>query len=197
MMIFYFNSNTFYHGAYTNPLCLLYNTLFNRVYPLHAHAIHLIKIVLNIIFTISCFQGVILSHNTSARIITSNQSLVLQKVTKQSAGKYTCAAINSEGDSSSNELDFRVKCECLQLLLLPSGSYLNLFCSLLKSLKITSWISLVQKFTVKKYPRKANRAENLKYGNLGLSMSLLYPGETNQQETKTSACFGNICHISR
>ena len=44
----------------------------------------------------------------SARIIRSNQSLVLQKVTRQSSGKYMCSAINSEGETLSNELEFTV-----------------------------------------------------------------------------------------
>ncbi|XP_023711739.1 nephrin isoform X2 [Cryptotermes secundus] len=54
-------------------------------------------------------NGVLLSHNQSARIIRSNQSLVLQKVTRQSAGNYVCIATNREGETVSNELTFRVK----------------------------------------------------------------------------------------
>ncbi|KAK4884506.1 hypothetical protein RN001_000777 [Aquatica leii] len=54
-------------------------------------------------------EGIVLNHNTSARIIRSNQSLVLQRVTKQSAGKYVCSAVNSEGETLSNELSFRVQ----------------------------------------------------------------------------------------
>ncbi|KAI4467838.1 sidestep protein [Holotrichia oblita] len=45
----------------------------------------------------------------SARIIRSNQSLVLQRVTRQSAGRYVCSAVNSEGETLSNELAFRVQ----------------------------------------------------------------------------------------
>ena len=56
-------------------------------------------------------QGALLSHNQSARIIRSNQSLVLQKVTRQSAGNYMCIATNPEGETASNELTFRVKCK--------------------------------------------------------------------------------------
>ncbi|KAJ8873850.1 hypothetical protein PR048_024686 [Dryococelus australis] len=66
-------------------------------------------------------HGVSLSHNMSARIIRSNQSLVLQKVTRQSAGKYVCVAVNEEGETISNELAFRVKCE---------SSIIAVFCSL-------------------------------------------------------------------
>ncbi|XP_015585222.1 nephrin isoform X2 [Cephus cinctus] len=51
----------------------------------------------------------ILTHNTSARIIWSNQSLVLQSVTRSSAGSYVCAATNSLGETKSEPLPFRVK----------------------------------------------------------------------------------------
>ncbi|XP_046402155.1 uncharacterized protein LOC124168089 [Ischnura elegans] len=54
-------------------------------------------------------DGAVLSHNMSARVIRSNQSLVLQKVTRASGGQYTCAAVNSEGEGVSNALNFRVK----------------------------------------------------------------------------------------
>lgn len=52
-----------------------------------------------------------LTHNATARVIRSNQSLVLQRVTKQSAGNYSCSAINGEGETVSNQLELRVKCK--------------------------------------------------------------------------------------
>lgn len=58
-------------------------------------------------------QGVVLPHNTSARVIRSNQSLVLQKVTRHSSGNYSCSAVNSEGETVSNHLQLRVQCEYL------------------------------------------------------------------------------------
>ncbi|XP_011496554.1 PREDICTED: hemicentin-1 [Ceratosolen solmsi marchali] len=54
-------------------------------------------------------NGVILTHNTSARIIWSNQSLVLQSVTRNSAGLYVCAATNNIQETKSEPLEFRVK----------------------------------------------------------------------------------------
>ncbi|XP_058801892.1 B-cell receptor CD22-like, partial [Phymastichus coffea] len=54
-------------------------------------------------------NGVVLTHNTSARIIWSNQSLVLQSITRSSAGSYVCAATNSINETRSESLDFRVK----------------------------------------------------------------------------------------
>lgn len=52
-----------------------------------------------------------ITHNASARIIRSNQSLVLQKVNKISGGNYSCSVINAEGETVSNQLTLRVKCK--------------------------------------------------------------------------------------
>ncbi|KAL7041688.1 hypothetical protein ACKWTF_000854 [Chironomus riparius] len=54
-------------------------------------------------------DGVLISHNASARVIRSNQSLVLQKITRNSSGNYSCSAINAEGETVSNQLPLRVK----------------------------------------------------------------------------------------
>ncbi|KPJ04789.1 Neural cell adhesion molecule 1-A [Papilio xuthus] len=55
------------------------------------------------------FRDLPLVHNASARVFHSNQSLVLQKVTRRSSGRYACSALNAEGETVSNELYFRVK----------------------------------------------------------------------------------------
>ncbi|CRL00448.1 CLUMA_CG013711, isoform A [Clunio marinus] len=54
-------------------------------------------------------NGIHLAHNASARIIRSNQTLVLQQVTRNSSGNYACSALNSEGETISNQLPLRVK----------------------------------------------------------------------------------------
>ena len=74
--------------------------------------------------TSCCFQNQILAHNTSARIIWSNQSLVLQSVTRSSAGKYVCAATNDLNETRSEPLHFRVKCEYFPHPSLPTASQL-------------------------------------------------------------------------
>ncbi|EAT37347.1 AAEL010645-PA [Aedes aegypti] len=54
-------------------------------------------------------DGLMITHNASARVIRSNQSLVLQKVNRNSSGNYSCSAINAEGETVSNQLLLRVK----------------------------------------------------------------------------------------
>ncbi|KAJ1528851.1 hypothetical protein ONE63_007223 [Megalurothrips usitatus] len=50
-----------------------------------------------------------LIQNASAGTIISNQSLVLQSVSRARAGMYTCVAVNQEGDGESNPVQLDVK----------------------------------------------------------------------------------------
>lgn len=61
-------------------------------------------------------QGVELHHNTTARIVLSDQSLVLRSVTRASAGDYTCLAANTEGKGTSNPVPLRVQCKYCKLI---------------------------------------------------------------------------------
>ncbi|XP_045033828.1 hemicentin-1 isoform X1 [Daphnia magna] len=54
-------------------------------------------------------NGRTLQQNSSAGIIMSNQSLVLQRIDRQTAGIYTCLATNIEGQGVSNALALPVK----------------------------------------------------------------------------------------
>ncbi|XP_071543726.1 uncharacterized protein [Panulirus ornatus] len=51
----------------------------------------------------------VLVHNVSGGVIISNQSLVLQRVVRDQAGRYSCHAHNVVGDGSSNSLRLDVK----------------------------------------------------------------------------------------
>ncbi|XP_072767808.1 nephrin isoform X6 [Anoplolepis gracilipes] len=54
-------------------------------------------------------NGNALYHNPTTGTIISNQSLVLQSVTRSRAGIYTCIGNNQEGDSESNPLNLDIK----------------------------------------------------------------------------------------
>ncbi|XP_074598664.1 protein turtle homolog A-like [Brevipalpus obovatus] len=55
------------------------------------------------------FEGKELHTNTSAGIIVSNQSLVLQRVQRSNRGRYTCTARNTQGEGESNPVHLRVQ----------------------------------------------------------------------------------------
>ncbi|GFT00553.1 neuropilin-1 [Nephila pilipes] len=55
------------------------------------------------------FEGYDLHNNVSAGIVISNQSLVLQKVNRSHRGRYSCTAINNEGQGESNHVYLRVQ----------------------------------------------------------------------------------------
>ncbi|GAB6028132.1 hypothetical protein CHUAL_002350 [Chamberlinius hualienensis] len=55
------------------------------------------------------FQGKPLLNNVTSGVITSNQSLVLQKMRRNHSGLYSCAATNAEGEGESKEIRLQVK----------------------------------------------------------------------------------------
>lgn len=56
-------------------------------------------------------QGKQLYNNAQANTIVSNQSLVLQSITRARSGHYTCVGHNQEGDGESNPVQLDVKCK--------------------------------------------------------------------------------------
>ena len=65
-------------------------------------------------FVIQCiffFQGEELHYSLEEGVIITNQSLVLQKVSRTESGLYQCHAINQEGQGSSNTVNLPIKCK--------------------------------------------------------------------------------------
>lgn len=50
-------------------------------------------------------------HNVSGGVILSDHSLVLQGVTRNTAGEFTCLAANTEGKGTSNPVNLKVMCK--------------------------------------------------------------------------------------
>ena len=56
-----------------------------------------------------------LRHNTTEGIILTNQSLVLQRISRRRSGSYTCQAVNDVGRGASQPIFLNVKCKYLTL----------------------------------------------------------------------------------
>ena len=56
-------------------------------------------------------QGEEVLHNVGQGVIITNGSLVLQKVTRDQAGSYTCEASNVEGDEVSKPVGITIMCK--------------------------------------------------------------------------------------
>lgn len=52
-----------------------------------------------------------LPHNVSQGVIISNHSLVLQGVSRATAGNYSCVGFNAEGDGISPPFELNVLCK--------------------------------------------------------------------------------------
>lgn len=56
-------------------------------------------------------QNHLLLHNISQGIIISNHSLVLQGVTRSTAGNYSCVGFNAEGEGISEPFVLNILCK--------------------------------------------------------------------------------------
>ena len=69
------------------------------------------QLLLILCLYVAMVQGIEIHQNVSAGIIVSNQTLVLQKLSRTQAGHYTCVGSNTEGDGESAPLNLRVRCK--------------------------------------------------------------------------------------
>ena len=56
-------------------------------------------------------QGQLLDYNESAGVLPDGQKLTLRGVVKESAGEYSCSAVNGEGETRSSSVTLRVQCK--------------------------------------------------------------------------------------
>lgn len=76
-----------------------------------------ISLTVRIFFPVLFIQEEELHYNVTAGIVLSDHSLVLQSITRESAGRYSCTAVNVEGRASSNVVDLEVMCEYIIVVL--------------------------------------------------------------------------------
>lgn len=80
-------------------------------------------------------QDRVLVYNASAKIIMSNQSLVLRGITRQRSGNYKCVGVNARGEGSSNLVPLTVRYTPVcrhpvrNIRGAERGEYLNLSCA--------------------------------------------------------------------
>ena len=67
------------------------------------------------LFSLPFFQGLPLNRDPRRGIIIANQTLVLQKLSRNQTGSYHCAAVNEEGTAYSNPVSLDVKCELVKM----------------------------------------------------------------------------------
>lgn len=60
----------------------------------------------------SLLQGYLLAHNQQQGVIISNHSLVIQGVSRTTAGNYSCVGFNAEGQGNSPPFQLNVLCKC-------------------------------------------------------------------------------------
>jgi len=56
-------------------------------------------------------QGQLLDYNESAGVLPDGEKLTLQRVLKESAGEYSCSAVNREGETRSSSVVLKVQCK--------------------------------------------------------------------------------------
>ncbi|XP_058120917.1 uncharacterized protein LOC131290367 [Anopheles ziemanni] len=135
-------------------------------------------------------NGVQLPQNSSStKIVRSNQSLVIQKVTRYSSGSYQCGALNSEGETLSNEIILNIK----YVPLCATDKIVSIGVSLDETITVSCDI-ITHPLASKFYWRFENSEEVLeieqqRFSNNGTTSQLHYT-PTSEQDYGTLSCWG-------
>ncbi|XP_052864504.1 uncharacterized protein LOC128271108 [Anopheles cruzii] len=135
-------------------------------------------------------NGVQLPQNSSStKIVRSNQSLVIQKVTRSSSGSYQCGALNSEGETLSNEIVLNIK----YVPLCATDKIVSMGVSLDETITVSCDI-ITHPLASKFYWRFENSEEVLeiephRYSNNGSSSHMQYT-PASEQDYGTLSCWG-------
>uniref|UniRef100_A0A182Q0R6 Ig-like domain-containing protein n=1 Tax=Anopheles farauti TaxID=69004 RepID=A0A182Q0R6_9DIPT len=135
-------------------------------------------------------NGVQLPQNSSStKIVRSNQSLVIQKVTRYSSGSYQCGALNSEGETLSNEIVLNIK----YVPLCATDKIISIGVSLEETITVSCDI-ITHPLASKFYWRFENSEEVLeidsgRFSSNG-STSQLHYTPTSEQDYGTLSCWG-------
>uniref|UniRef100_A0A182NTT6 Ig-like domain-containing protein n=1 Tax=Anopheles dirus TaxID=7168 RepID=A0A182NTT6_9DIPT len=135
-------------------------------------------------------NGVQLPQNSSStKIVRSNQSLVIQKVTRYSSGSYQCGALNSEGETLSNEIVLNIK----YVPLCATDKIVSIGVSLDETITVSCDI-ITHPLASKFYWRFENSEEVLeidqhRFSSNG-STSQLHYTPTSEQDYGTLSCWG-------
>ncbi|XP_040167600.1 uncharacterized protein LOC120902697 [Anopheles arabiensis] len=135
-------------------------------------------------------NGVQLPQNSSStKIVRSNQSLVIQKVTRYSSGSYQCGALNSEGETLSNEIVLNIK----YVPLCATDKIVSIGVSLDETITVSCDI-ITHPLASKFYWRFENSEEVLeieqhRFSSNGSSSQLHYT-PASEQDYGTLSCWG-------
>lgn len=73
---------------------------------------HILPCFIFIVFlSLRLLQGYLLAHNQQQGVIISNHSLVIQGVSRTTAGNYSCVGFNAEGQGTSPPFQLNVLCK--------------------------------------------------------------------------------------
>lgn len=111
--------DVFSQPARSNRVCLMCGRWPHRVLSLSTAegeklimTCHIFLRLISVFPLLRLLQGYLLAHNQQQGVIISNHSLVIQGVSRTTAGNYSCVGFNAEGQGTSPPFQLNVLCKC-------------------------------------------------------------------------------------